>query len=147
MKARDGRFLSRRFQKSKLGNTRVKLDGHSFASKLEAAVYLQLKISLLAGKIKILAHQPRVHLTEARILYIPDFKCVNLETNEVFFVEAKGFETPDWKIKKRLWEKYGPASLHIWRGTYSRPVFDKILTINLTTNINKNNGLVDGTSP
>lgn len=132
MKARDGRFfIRRRFQnrKSKLGNTRVRLDGYSFASKLEASVYLRLKISLTAGKLKILEHQPRVHLTEARILYIPDFKCLDLQTNEIFFVEAKGFETPDWKIKKRLWEKYGPASLHIWRGTYSRPFLERVLTI------------------
>lgn len=143
MKARDGRFFGQRFRKSKLGNTRVKLDGYSFASKLEAAVYLQLKISLLAGEIKILAHQPRVSLTEARILYIPDFKCVDLKNNSVFFVEAKGFETPDWKIKKRLWEKYGPAPLHIWRGTYRRPTLVKILTVKLTTPPNKNNGLAD----
>ncbi len=147
MKARDGRFYSRRFRKSKLGNTRVKLDGYSFASKLEAAVYLQLKISLLAGEIKILAHQPRVHLTEARILYIPDFKCVNVKTNEIFFVEAKGFETPDWKIKKKLWEVYGPASLHIWRGTYRRPVLVEILTANLTPNVNKNSGLATAANP
>lgn len=128
MKAKDGRLFRRRFRKSKLGNVRVQLDGYNFASKLEAAVYLQLKVSLLAGEIALLAHQPRVHLTEARILYIPDFKCMNLRTNEVFFVEAKGFETPDWKIKKRLWEKYGPAPLHIWRGTYSRPVFKQVVT-------------------
>lgn len=144
MKAGDGRFFgSRRFRKSKLGNTRVQLDGYSFASKLEAAVYAQLKFLILAGEIKILLHQPRVHLTEARILYIPDFKCLNLKTNEEFFVEAKGFETPDWKIKKRLWEKYGPAPLHIWRGTYSRPALKQILTVskvNLTTFINKNCG-------
>lgn len=147
MKARDGRFFGRRFRKSKLGNTRVQLDGYSFASKLEAAVYLQLKISLLAGEIKILAHQPRVHLTDARILYIPDFKCINVKTNEIFFVEAKGFETPDWKIKKKLWEKYGPASLHIWRGTYRRPVLVKILTINLTTFVNKICGLAESADP
>lgn len=148
MKARDGRFfLCRRFRKSKLGNTRVQLDGYSFASKLEAAVYGQLKYLVLAGEIKILSHQPRVHLTDARILYIPDFKCLQLKTNEEFFVEAKGHETPDWKIKKRLWAYYGPASLHIWRGTYLRPVLKQILTVgkaNLTTNINKICGPDDG---
>lgn len=147
MKARDGRFYRRRFRKSKLGNTRVQLDGYNFASKLEAAVYLQLKISLLAEKIKILAHQPRVHLTEARILYIPDFKCLNLKTNEIFFVEAKGFETPDWKIKRRLWEKYGPATLHIWRGTYRRPVLVKIVQVNINSFVNRISGLAAEASP
>ena len=147
MKARDGRFYRRRFRKSKLGNTRVKLDGYSFASKLEAAVYLQLKIFLLAGELKILAHQPRVHLTEARILYIPDFKCLNLKTNETFYVEAKGFETPDWKIKKKLWEFYGPASLHIWRGTYRRPALVSVVKVNLNSFVNKNSGPANEANP
>jgi hypothetical protein len=130
MRAKFGRFFRHRNQKSKLGNIRVSYDGHSFASKLEAAVYFQLKILLMAGEIEILSFQPRVHLTDARILYIPDFKCRNLKTNEIYFVEAKGFETTDWKIKKRLWEKYGPGPLHIWHGTYLRPLFNKIIQIN-----------------
>ena len=119
-----------RLRASKLGNVKVKVDGHTFASKLEASVYHRLKISLLAGEIKILSLQPRVHLTEAKILYVPDFKCLDLRTNEIFFVEAKGFETRDWKIKKRLWTKYGPGPLHIWNGNHARPTLAQILHTN-----------------
>ena len=89
------------------------MDGHSFASKLEAAVYQLLMFRERAGEIKIVQLQSRVYLTDSRILYIPDFQCLNLKAENVFFVEAKGFETPDWKIKKRLWEHYGPAPLEI----------------------------------
>lgn len=127
MKAKDGRFISRRLKNSKLRNKRVCIDGVSFASKLEAAVYLELKLSVRCGVLEILEHQPRVHLTDARILYIPDFKCLDLRSNEIFFVEAKGFETTDWKLKKRLWLHYGPAILQIWKGSFKRPSLSHIV--------------------
>ena len=129
MKARDGHFKSRFAQKSKLKNRRVTIDGKSFASKLEAAVYLELKNLSRTGILQILEVQPRVYLTEAKILYIPDFKCLDLRSNEVFFVEAKGQETTDWKIKKCLWEHYGPATLHIWKGTFKRPSLQQKIPI------------------
>ncbi len=109
MKAKGGQFFRRQFSKSKLGNTRIMCDGYSSASKLEAAVYHHLKLRESAREIEMLQHQSHVHLTEARILYIPDFKCRDPKTEEIFFVEAKGFEARDWKIKKRLWSKYGPS--------------------------------------
>jgi hypothetical protein len=127
VKRRVRKFFRRPFCRSKLKNTRIKQDGYSFASKLEASVYRALKFRAMAGEIEILLHQCRIHLTDAKIGYVPDFKCRDVRTSEVFFVEAKGFETTDWKIKKRLWSKYGPAPLHIWRGTYSRPFLEEIL--------------------
>lgn len=110
-------------------NRRVSIDGKTFASKLEAAVYLELKNLSRTGILQILEVQPRVYLTEAKILYIPDFKCLDLRSNEVFFVEAKGQETTDWKIKKCLWEHYGPATLHIWKGTFKRPSLQQKIPI------------------
>jgi hypothetical protein len=125
---KQGHFYHSQATKSKLGNWRITLDGHFFASKLEASVYQFLRLRERAGEIKITHLQSRIHLTDARILYIPDFQCLNLKTQSVFYVEAKGFETPDWKIKKRLWFHYGPAPLEIWRGTHSRPFLDEIVT-------------------
>jgi hypothetical protein len=86
-----------------------------------------LKLRVLAREIEIIKHQFKVFLSEAEIVYIPDFKCRILRTGEVFFVEAKGFETADWKIKKKLWSKYGPAPLHVWSGTCYRPALQEIL--------------------
>lgn len=130
MKAREGRFAHRRPSRSKLRNRRVQIDNIAFASKLEAAVYLELKKSSRNGILEILEYQPRVHLTDAKILYIADFKCRDLRSLETFFVEAKGFETTDWKIKKRLWSYYGPATLHIWKGSFKRPILSHIIELN-----------------
>lgn len=59
-------------------------------------------------------YQPKVYMTDARILYKPDFKCFDSKEGISFYVEAKGFETAVWKIKKRLWREYGPARLEIY---------------------------------
>jgi predicted nuclease of restriction endonuclease-like RecB superfamily len=118
----------RRPRKSKLKNSRICTDGYWFASKLEAAVYLQLKRQVTLGEIEILKHQARIALTEASIIYVPDFVCRNLRSGHLFYVEAKGFATPDWKIKKKLWSVYGPAPLQIWRGTYARPYLEEVIT-------------------
>jgi len=106
---------------SKYGATKVSLDGFSFASKLEASVYAQLKLMEKVGQLKILQCQDHIFLTDARIEYIPDFKCLDLKTTDVYWVEAKGYESPTWPIKKRLWKHFGPGRLQIWKGTYLRP--------------------------
>lgn len=98
---------------------------NGFASKLEHAVYLILKLRERAGEIELLMTQSRVQLSDAKIVYIPDFKCKLIETGEVFWVEAKGHETPEWKLKKRLWQVYGPGRLEIWKGTHVRPRFSE----------------------
>lgn len=80
-----------------------------------------LLLRLKGGEIIEIQCQTHVHLTKAKILYIPDFKC-KLPDESIFYVEAKGFETDLWRIKRRLWIHYGPAKLEIWmknwRGLY-----------------------------
>lgn len=99
---------------NKFGAKRTQLDGRSFSSGLEADTYLMLKLREKAGEIEILQCQKHVHLTDARILYIADFFVLEKATGKEYFVEAKGFSTPEWMIKKRLWAHYGPADLEIW---------------------------------
>lgn len=100
--------------------------GYSFSSKLEAAVFDFLQIEKIAGEIKEIQVQAQVHLTKAKILYKPDFKCTR-EDNSYFYVEAKGFETPEWRIKRRLWEYYGDGELRIYMGNHSRPFLKEII--------------------
>lgn len=114
-------------QSKKIGNQKVSLDGYSFASKLEFAVYQILKLREKAGEIKILQVQDHVYLTLARIGYIPDFKCLDLKTSEEFHVEAKGFPNDRWAIKKKLWKFYGPNKLEIWTGSYTNPKLDEVI--------------------
>lgn len=114
-------FGSRSFQKKapKYGNQKVNLQGYSVASKLEAAVLSMLLLRVRAGEITNLKTQSSVYLTRARILYKPDFEYE--ENGKLFYAEAKGkFETPEWRLKRRLYIHYGPAPLIVYKGTYKR---------------------------
>ena len=115
-------------KKSKFGNIKTPLDGHSFASKLEASVYQIIKIREKSGEIELLQTQDHVYLTRARIGYIPDFKCKCLRTGDIFHVEAKGYAGERWAIIKKLWLYYGPNKLEIWTGSYSRPELTEEIT-------------------
>lgn len=102
--------------KPKYKNTRVKHAGYSFASQLECAVFNFLLLREKAGEIQDIQCQDHIYLTDARICYIPDFKFTDVKTKNFVWAEAKGFETDVWKIKKRLWEFYGPGNLEIYKG-------------------------------
>lgn len=113
----------------KYKNHKVQYDGHNFASKLEAAVYQILKLREKAREIDIVNYQSHVYLTKARVHYIPDFRIFDYKINDFAWVEAKGFETPEWRIKKRLWGHYGPGQLEIYRGSEKRPFLDETIKI------------------
>jgi hypothetical protein len=106
---------------SNFKRTRVELDGRSFASKLEASVYCLLKQEVALGAIRNLECQVEVRLTNASIIYKPDFRFVDVVTGESIYAEAKGFETPEWRLKLKLWKFYGPGPLKIYRGSAAYP--------------------------
>ena len=108
--------------KSKYKAQKTTHKGYSFASKGEANCFDMLTLLEKAGEIKILQLQPQVHLTLARILYKPDFKILVTSSETVAYCEFKGYDCPVWKIKKRLWEYYGPAPLRIYRQRGNRIV-------------------------
>lgn len=106
--------------KNKYGAKKVSHAGISFASKLEAAVYDVLFLMLKNKEIENLTTQKRVYLFKnPDIYYIPDFYYEI--AGAPCFAEAKGFETPEWKIKKKLWKHVGPAPLQIYQGSYTAP--------------------------
>lgn len=98
---------------SKYKNVRTKIDGYNFSSRLEANTYLLLKED---PDIEITHCQIQIYLTDAKILYKPDFRIRYKKTDEEAYVEAKGFQTASWRIKRRLWKFYGPAPLLIYMG-------------------------------
>lgn len=98
--------------KLKYSNKITQVDGIKFASIQEAEHYSELKLMRRSGEIKWFDIQPRVRLTDARILYIPDFIVMDKE-GHCYWVDVKGFETPEFKLKKKLWEFYGPGELRI----------------------------------
>lgn len=101
--------------KNKYRATRV----GNFASKLEKAVYDILENNQYLGYISDLKCQAEVRLTDANILYKPDFSFI--KNKKQWYAEAKGFKTPSWAIKKRLWAHYGPGPLEIYEGSYKYP--------------------------
>ena len=114
-------------RKPKYKNKKVERAGYSFASKLEASLFDFLKLREAAGEIRDIQLQDTVYLTAARIIYKPDYKFFEIEENDFAWAESKGFETSDWRIKRRLWLSYGPGKLYIYKGTAARLVLDEIL--------------------
>ncbi len=106
-----------RFSKTKYGNKKVEHAGRRFDSKLEAALYDYLLLLEKAGELSDIHSQETIYLSDARIIYKPDYSAVDTATGVRKYHEAKGFETTDWRIKRRLWMSYGPAPLLIYKGS------------------------------
>ncbi len=121
----NGKFSSRT---TKYNEVTTKIDNIHFASKLEAATYNYLKNRELSGEIRIIQCQKHVKLTRAAIVAIPDFYLQDIKTGEYFFAESKGFETERWLIVLKLWRKYGPGRLEIYKGNYKKIYLAEIVT-------------------
>ena len=94
---------------SKFHNKKITTDEGTFDSKYEHEEWCRLKLLERAGEIFELQRQVQFDLiptikttagTLREIKYIADF--VYLEKNVWKVVDSKGFETPEYKIKKRL---------------------------------------------
>ena len=104
--------------KRKYGETKTFEAGRWFDSRAEAALYHRLSLEERGGRIRDLKCQPgTVFLGPSRTQYRPDFSFVSPETGETEWAEFKGFETPAWRIKLKLWRMVGPGKLHIWKGS------------------------------
>lgn len=103
---------------SKYGSQKVSVAGRSFGSKLEKDLFIELMLEEKGGLLKNLRQQVSVYLTNARIQYIADFSAevaIGVDAGQVVYYEAKGFETPVWRIKRRLWIHYGPGILLVYK--------------------------------
>lgn len=100
--------------------------GDGFPSKLEAAVYQILLLKQKAGLIRDLWRQHSLHLI-AGINWKVDFSYVNVETGEGEFAEAKGVETETYRLKLKLYRKFGTAKLLIYKGSYYKPYLHEII--------------------
>lgn len=100
-------------KKSKYKNERTELKGRSFDSKGEANHFYELTLRERAGEIRDIKTQEHIYLSPARIDYICDFSFVDCKTGAREWAEYKGFETPEWRLKRRLWGHFGPGKLTI----------------------------------
>lgn len=108
-------------------------NGQSFSSQAERDLYELLMLMERAGEIQDIQVQDHVYLTEARILYIADFKYRNLISGEEEWAEMKGFETDVWRIKRRLWiAGYGPGCLKVYKKSGVRVYLAETINPKLT---------------
>lgn len=104
---------------TKYGAKKTVIDGITFDSKAEGEYYLHLKERWREMEIESFHCQPIFILQEAfekdgkkfrRIDYRADFAILhNDKTVEI--IDVKGFETADFKIKRKLFEKKYPHKL------------------------------------
>lgn len=102
----------RSFSKYKAVPTIV--DNIKFPSKLEARVYQGLKYMLGAGEISELDRQVRFPLVVNGIkicTFVPDFIYTDKAKKRVV-LEAKGMETPSYKIKAKLFQALYPEYIY-----------------------------------
>ncbi|WP_026676761.1 DUF1064 domain-containing protein [Fictibacillus gelatini] len=106
---------------SKYGAKKTVVDGIEFDSKLESQYYLYLKERQAKGEIEAFTLQPRYVLQEAfkkngktyrKIEYVADFEVVH-PGGAVEAVDIKGVCTPDFAIKRKLFEKKYPYKLSV----------------------------------
>jgi len=92
----------------KYGNKKTVVDGITFDSKWESQRYLYLKSLEKAERIKNLNLQPKFLITvngQKICAYIADFEYDKEHANgdwEHIIEDAKGVETPEFKLKKKL---------------------------------------------
>jgi hypothetical protein len=108
---------------TKYNAKRTEIDGITFDSKSEGDYYLHLKKRLKEGEIKWYELQPSFELQEGfhktgrfirPIVYVADFS-VYYHDGTIEIIDVKGFETADFKIKRKLFEKKFPFKLTLMK--------------------------------
>lgn len=109
---------------NKFRNERTTLDGIRFASKREARRYADLKLLVRAGEITNLELQPVFNLAVngrpvlirsdgypngRQAKYVADFAYRKATTGERVIEDAKGFRTPEYRLKKAIVEAMHPG--------------------------------------
>ena len=98
----------RRGSRPKYGNKKVTVQGINFDSKWESERYLYIKSLERAGRVRNLELQVRFALEvngQKICTYIADFRYEKENANgdwETIVEDAKGVETPEFKLKKKL---------------------------------------------
>ena len=113
-------------RKHKYNARKTIVDGVVFDSKAEAKRYVELRLLEDAKEIISLELQPEFILQEKckdkngktirQIKYIADFKYFDVAEDRWIVLDVKGFETPVFKIKEKLFRaKYWNYELKIFK--------------------------------
>jgi len=93
----------------KYRNKPQRIDGYYFASKREAAVYMELKLLERAGKINsispqwevILSTTPRDGIKRKVGIHKIDFRYFDCETKQFKYLEVKGRDHADGRLRRK----------------------------------------------
>lgn len=105
---------------SKFNAKKTVIDGITFDSKAEGDYYLLLKEKQQRREILAFNLQPRFLLQDGfkkddkyikPIYYVADFEVLHIGDKPTEIIDVKGYETPDFKIKRKLFEKKYPFPL------------------------------------
>lgn len=88
---------------SKYRAQKTTVDGITFDSKAEAARYQQLKQAVKTGAVVGFIRQPSFPIPGGH-RYRPDF-LVKGSDGSIWVEDVKGFETPEFKLKRDLWRE------------------------------------------
>ena len=102
--------------KNKFGAKHIEKAGLWFDSKAESKHHDEMLLRERAGEIIIQKLQDRIHLV-AGIHWVVDFKIMDMKANAEVWEEFKGFSTPEFILKKKLWSVFGPGILRIYYAT------------------------------
>lgn len=106
-------------KKTKYNAKKVTIDNIEFDSKAEGQYYLHLHERVNKGEIVSFSLQPKFLLQDAfqkngktfrKIEYKADFEIIH-QDGSIEIIDVKGFETADFKIKRKLFEKKYPYTL------------------------------------
>jgi hypothetical protein len=100
----------------KYRNIKTTIDGIIFDSKREAARYFQLKLLERAGELKELKRQVTYRLeVNGQLIckYIADFEYISINTGELVTEDLKGFITPEFKLKAKLFKAIFGREIYI----------------------------------
>lgn len=94
----------------KFNARRTEVDGIQFDSAKEARRYAELRLLERAGEIRNLELQPRFDLVvngKKVCRYVGDF--AYFQGNERIIEDSKGFQTREFKLKRKLFEALFPG--------------------------------------
>lgn len=108
-------------KRHKYGATPVIIDGIKFPSKKEGARWCALLLLQRAGEISGLERQVRIQLmgrdgplksaAGRQLVYVADFRYRDTRTGEEITEDAKGHETPEYKLKRSILSAQGVTIL------------------------------------
>lgn len=98
-------------KKDKFNANITEVDGIKFKSRKEARYYNELKIRKMAGEVSFFLRQVPFDLGGG-VRHFLDF--VEFWANgEVKFIEVKGYDTPQGKMKRKLIESMYPIKIEV----------------------------------